>query len=106
MVDAVVHAVIGEAMNGAILFLAQAGGDWGQSGSPMQEIWSPAIGVLKGLLVAASGLGLTLGVVYKLMDDDDSGKHSWTNKVMGASAFGLFIGLLAEPIVSQFMEMI
>lgn len=88
------------------LVLAQAGGDMGQSGSPMQEIWSPIIGVLKGLLVAAAGLGLTIGVVYKLMDDDDSGKHAWTNKVMGASAFGLFIGLLAEPIVKTFMELI
>lgn len=88
------------------LMLAQAGADWGQSGSPMQEVWSPIIGLLKGLLVSASGLGLTVGVVYKLMDDDDAGKHSWTNKVMGASAFGLFIGLLAEPIVSTFLELI
>lgn len=88
------------------LVLAQGGGDWGQSGSPMQEVWSPIIGFLKGLLVAAAGLGLTLGVIYKLMDDDDSGKHSWTNKVMGASAFGLFIGLLAEPIVSTILGLI
>lgn len=88
------------------LVLAQAGGDWGQSGSAMQEVWSPIIGVLKGLLVAAAGLGLTIGVIYKFMDDDDSSKHSWTNKVMGASAFGLFIGLLAEPIVSTFMGLI
>lgn len=88
------------------LVLAQAGGDWGQSGSAMQEIWSPIIGLLKGILVSAGGLGLTIGVIYKLMDDDDSGKHSWTNAVMGASAFGLFIGLLAEPIVSTIVGLI
>lgn len=106
MVDAVVDAVVGTVLDGAVLVLAQAGGDWGQSGSPMQEIWSPIISVLKGLLVAASGLGLTVGVVYKLMSDDDSGKHSWTNAVMGAAVFGLFIGLLAEPIVTTLMELI
>lgn len=88
------------------LVLAQAGGDWGQSGSNMQEIWSPIIGWLKGILVAAAGLGLTIGVIYKLMDDDDSGKHSWTNAVMGASAFGLFLGILAEPIVSTIVGLI
>lgn len=88
------------------LMLAQGGGDWAQSGSPMQEIWSPIIGWLNAILVSAAGLGLTVGVIYKLMDDDDSGKHSWTNKVMGASAFGLFIGLLAQPIVSTIMGMI
>jgi hypothetical protein len=102
----VVDAVAGTVMDGAVLVLAQASGDWGQSGSPMQNIWAPIIAVLKGLLVAAAGLGLTVGVIYKLMDDDDSGKHSWTNKVMGASAFGLFLGLLAEPIVSKFVELI
>lgn len=101
-----VDAILGTVVNEAMLVLAQAGGDWGQSGSVMQEIWSPIITVLKGLLISAAGLGLTIGVIYKLMDDDDSGKHSWTNKVMGASAFGLFIGLLAEPIVSTLMELI
>lgn len=88
------------------LVLAQGGGDWGQSGSKMQEIWSPIIGVVKTILVSASGLGLTVGVIYKLMDDDDSGKHSWTNAVMGAAALGLFIGLLAEPIVSTIVGLI
>lgn len=102
MIDAVLGTVVSEAM----FMLAQAGGDWGQSGSPMQEVWSPLIGFSKGILVAAAGLGLILGVIYKLMDDDDSGKHSWTNAVMGASAFGLFIGLLAEPIVTKIMELI
>lgn len=92
--------------NDAGIVLAQAGGDWSQSGSPMQNVWAPMIGLLKGLLVAAAGLGMTVGVIYKLMDDDDSGKHSWTNAVMGASAFGLFIGLLAEPIVTKIMELI
>lgn len=101
-----VDAVLGTVVNEAMLVLAQAGGDWGQSGSPMQEVWSPLIGLLKGILVSAAGLGLTLGVIYKLMDDDDSGKHSWTNAVMGASAFGLFLGLLAEPIVTKIMELI
>lgn len=93
-------------MNEPMFVLAQAGGDWGQSGSPMQEIWSPIIGFLKIILISASGLGLTIGVIYKLMDDDDSGKHSWTNAVMGAAVFGLFIGLLAEPIVTTFLELI
>lgn len=98
--------VIGTFINEAMFVLAQAGGDWGQSGSPMQEIWSPIIGFLKIILISASGLGLTIGVIYKLMDDDDSGKHSWTNAVMGAAVFGLFIGLLAEPIVTTFLELI
>lgn len=106
MVDAVVYAVVGPVMNWTILVLAQAGGDWSQSGSPMQNVWAPIIGFSKGILVAAAGLGLIVGVIYKLMDDDDSGKHSWTNAVMGASVFGLFIGLLAEPIVTQIMELI
>lgn len=88
------------------LVLAQAGGDWDQSGSKMQEIWAPIILVFKTILVSASGLGLTVGVIYKLMDDDDSGKHMWTNTVMGAAAFGLFIGLLAEPIVSTIVGLI
>lgn len=101
-----VNAIFGTVMDGPVLVLAQAGGDWAQSGSPMQEVWSPLIGLLKGILVTAAGFGMTLGVIYKLMDDDDAGKHSWTNAVMGASAFGLFIGLLAEPIVTKIMELI
>jgi len=81
------------------LALLQAGGDWAQSGSSYQEVWSPVIIALKALVISAGGLGLTLGVVHKLMGDDDSGRETFWNSIMGASVAGLLIGLLAEPFV-------
>lgn len=98
--------MVDQVVNEAVMMMAQAGGNWTRSGSPTQDVWAPIITVLRSLLVASSGLGLTVGVIYKLIDNDDSGKHSWTNAVMGASVTGLFIGLLAQPIVSTLIELI
>jgi hypothetical protein len=82
-----------------ITVLLQAGGDWAQSGSSYQEVWSPIITWLRGILLSAAGLGMVLGVGHKLLGDDDTSRETFWNSVIGASVAGLFIGLLAEPFV-------
>lgn len=82
-----------------MLMLFQAGGDWQQSGSPAQDVWGPIITWLRALVLSAAGLGLVLGVVHKLMGDDDSSRETFWNSIIGASVTGLLVGLLAEPFV-------
>lgn len=79
--------------------LAQAGGE-----SQFQDLWAPLNTALKALVIGACSLGLTIGVIYKLTENDDTEKETWTNVVMGASITGLVIALLAVPIANAFIN--
>lgn len=83
-----------------VVMLLQAGDAWDRGGSSRQDVWGPAITWLQAIVIPAGGLGLTLGVIHKLMGDDDSDREAWWNGVMGASITGLLLGLLAEPFVN------
>ena len=83
-----------------MVLLFQAGDAWDRGGSSRQDVWGPAITWLQAIVLSAGGLGLTLGVVHKLMGDDDSDRETWWNRIMGASITGLLLGLLAEPFVN------
>lgn len=82
-----------------MVLLFQAGDSWDRSGSAAQDVWGPIITWLRAILLSAAGLGLLLGVVHKLLGDDDSSRETFWNRIMGASVTGLLVGLLAEPFV-------
>ena len=83
-----------------MVLLFQAGDAWDRGGSSRQDVWGPAITWLQAIVLSAGGLGLTLGVIHKLMGDDDSDRETAWNRIMGASIMGLLLGLLAEPFVN------
>lgn len=82
-----------------MMMLFQVGDAWDRGGSSRQDVWGPIITWLQAILLSAAGLGLLLGVVHKLMGDDDSDRETFWNRIMGASVTGLLVGLLAEPFV-------
>lgn len=96
--------MIEQVMNVGILMLLQADETWSRSGSDMQEVWLPVIDFLQPLLISSAGLGLTVGVIYKLTEDDDSDRHGRINTVMGASISGLLLGLLSVPITTVILN--
>ena len=96
--------MIEQVMNVMVLMLLQADETWSRSGSDMQEVWLPIIDFLQPLVISGSGLGLTVGIIYKLMEDDDSERHRWTNTIMGASISGLLVGLLSVPLATVILN--
>ncbi|QIN85330.1 hypothetical protein GBA63_21670 (plasmid) [Rubrobacter tropicus] len=82
-----------------MLMLLQAGDAWDRGGSSRQDVWGPIITWLRAIVLSAAGLGMILGVVHKLIGDDDSDRETFWNRIIGASVTGLLVGLLAEPFV-------
>lgn len=57
--------------------------------------WTPLIKMLQGLVLAAGGLGFTVGLAVKATAGHNHDRHALANKLMEGSVVGLFVGLLA-----------
>ena len=86
MIEAVHATLSNAAMPMAIL---QAGG-YGP--------WGTVIDVLRGLLIAAGGLGFVLGMAVKGAAAGNADRQELGNRLMEGAIVGLFVGLLGEAI--------
>lgn len=57
--------------------------------------WGPLISMLQGLVLAAGGLGFTVGLATKATAGHNQERHALANRLMEGSVVGLFVGLLA-----------
>lgn len=57
--------------------------------------WTSIINLLQGLVLAAGGLGFTVGLAMKASAGHNQDRHALANKLMEGSVVGLFVGLLA-----------
>ena len=60
--------------------------------------WGTVIDVLRGLLIAAGGLGLVLGMAVKGAAAGNADRQELGNRLMEGAIAGLFVGLLGEAI--------
>jgi hypothetical protein len=60
--------------------------------------WGTVIDVLRGLLIAAGGLGLVLGMAVKGAAAGNADRQELGNRLMEGAIVGLFVGLLGEAI--------
>lgn len=81
--------------SGLMLTLAQAGG-YGP--------WGMIIGVLRGLLIAAGGLGFVVGIAIKGVAGGNADRQELGNKIIEGSIAGLVFGLLGESIYNHIVE--
>lgn len=70
--------------------LALQGGGYGP--------WATIIAVLRGLLIAAGGLGLVVGMAVKGAAAGNADRQELGNRLMEGAIVGLFVGLLGETI--------
>lgn len=61
-------------------------------------MWDPIINLLQGVLAAAGGLGLLIGVALKAVAGPDENKHAMSHKLIGASLGGVAIAAMAQDI--------
>jgi multidrug efflux pump subunit AcrB len=78
----------------ASLTLAQVGSAGG--------VWGPVITFLQALLMSAGTLGIVLGAAMIAGFAHDEGKRALGWEIIGGSAMGLAIGLLAVPLYNLF----
>ena len=60
--------------------------------------WGTVIDVLRGLLIAAGGLGFVLGMAVKGAAAGNADRQELGNRLMEGAIVGLFVGLLGEAI--------
>jgi hypothetical protein len=60
--------------------------------------WGTVIDILRGLLIAAGGLGLVLGMAVKGAAAGSADRQELGNHLMEGAIVGLFVGLLGEAI--------
>lgn len=66
-------------------------------------LWSSLINVVTGILTSCGALGLTVGLALKAVAGSDEYKHSFSHRLMGSSAMGLMIGLMAVDITTMML---
>ena len=60
--------------------------------------WGTVIDILRGLLIAAGGLGFVLGMAVKGAAAGNADRQELGNRLMEGAIVGLFVGLLGEAI--------
>ena len=60
--------------------------------------WGTVIDVLRGLLIAAGGLGFVVGMAVKGAAAGNADRQELGNRLMEGAIVGLFVGLLGEAI--------
>ena len=86
MIEAV-HATLS---NDALLVVALQAGGYGP--------WGTVIDVLRGLVIAAGGLGFVLGMAVKGAGARNAERQEIGKRPMEGAIVGLFVGLLGEAI--------
>lgn len=89
-------ALFETALNIGALALLQGGGGYGP--------WATIIGILRGLLIGAGGLGIVVGLGVKASAMGNADRQEFGNRVIERAVVGLFIGLLADPIYNLIVQ--
>lgn len=96
MMDGVLSMVAGQGTTSALMLL-QSSGEYGA--------WATIIAILRGLVVAAGGVGFTAGLAVKAVAGGNTDRQELGNRLMGGALVGLFLGLSAEPIYRIIVEL-
>jgi hypothetical protein len=86
----VIEAVHATLSNAAMPIVALQVGGYGP--------WGTVIDVLRGLLIAAGGLGFVVGMAVKGAAAGNADRQELGNRLMEGAIVGLFVGLLGEAI--------
>jgi hypothetical protein len=86
----VIEAVHAALSNAAMPLVALQVGGYGP--------WGTIIDTLRGLLIAAGGLGFVLGMAVKGAAAGNADRQELGNRLMEGAIVGLFVGLLGEAI--------
>jgi hypothetical protein len=86
----VIEAVHATLLNDALPLVALQVGEYGP--------WGTIIDILRGLLIAAGGLGFVLGMAVKGAAAGNADRQELGNRLMEGAIVGLFVGLLGEAI--------
>jgi hypothetical protein len=86
----VIEAVHATLSNAAIPMVALQAGGYGP--------WGTIIDILRGLLIAAGGLGFVLGMAVKGAAAGNADRQELGNRLMEGAIVGLFVGLLGEAV--------
>jgi hypothetical protein len=60
--------------------------------------WATVIDILRGLLIAAGGLGFVVGMAVKGAAAGNTDRQELGNRLIEGAIVGLFVGLLGEAI--------
>jgi hypothetical protein len=86
----VIEAAHATLSNAAMPIVALQTGEYGP--------WGTIIDILRGLLIAAGGLGFVLGMAVKGAAAGNAERQELGNRLMEGAIVGLFAGLLGEAI--------
>lgn len=59
--------------------------------------WAPLVAVLRGLIIAAGGVGVILGLAIKATAGPREDGQTLGNRVLEGALVGLLVGLLSQP---------
>lgn len=60
--------------------------------------WTPLVDLLKGLVLAAGGVGIVVGLAVKATAAGNQDRQALGNRLIEGAIAGLFVGLLAVAI--------